>query len=1303
MATQFDIQTVQQAMVSPRWSSLIRLDTTPAALATWDTNLIRESRVLVPIDVQALYVPAGDQTTYVRLPFALTTPDGAPQEAMPAPFADGVVRPSGVYLHWAPPDALLNGTLEDVPDGSSNRLSLPALPDRWVILRIVVVAGSSVPVVTGWVLEADTAKVIPLASWPTASPTTTAEGKTVAPDQLTGTVGGSTSWVGDYDAVHNRLSFFDPLTDLATAAPNGVFGNAATYLVAGWWSNAQLDPLWGADTTNSFATRLGELNWSITSDQEGSDQENQNRIIQSARRDTLGLNTANRYGNLAENVVTRTAVEPMMAQAATPVRAFSPATSRLISTAAQVIAAPPSWPRTTMLHGTVHGVPVTGAVVDDQMPTASDVDIAMGRHGDDVASALAAARLGVADAADRRNLERILSAFTGQLLPELGTSNGAVDADEHEHAAGFSSQPGGLGGIERLRIGAESGPLTIGRSGRSQAARVANASQIAQSVSLTKLALRRKDLVLGTMADQRQALQVATDPPTPTQPTVEVREVQIPAPRFHLPLDPLIAVRGAKRNLRYRGDGRFSPNGVLQCLWPSQVPVTAQGTINGPDYISTLNNGAIPDETLILAQNALIQDPYIVPWLAQVEAARRSLPPGALLSRLSAEAAIRFGANGVYDGATSTFLSATPSIPSNAAAVQGNAPVSFEIRTQVADQLRRFSLVSGVDVDPVGLTVWSQPWIPLWLEWEVTVQSNDQLTNWALAQVDLDSESPANATTATTFQGRSPLHTGTATTLAASINTWLTNEEQLDLNNQGETDPTTEAALRQIADGIGNLDVLTATLDGFAARFLGLPVDAFGVVRPRNPDGSVALPVPVNLPQLLLTGVLQLTRARIVDSFGRTLDLPVSALEIPQREQVTDPSGMALRPRLLRPARWLFRFVDPTLSSIMPGSGGSSSSPAEATVDEIDPSKMVNPVAGFLLPDHMDDSLEAFDTSGQPIGQLMHEPFGGGVTWEIAPLRTGPADAGPSYGLAPSQQIVGLMAAGMIAADAKQRQGEIAPLEAESALSAFLRVVDTTLWTVDTFSQFGNEHIAGLVGRPIAVVRATLRLDIKDDLDELQFTTPDQKAARTAAYASLADRPFPVRVGEITRSDDGLFGYYINDDYTQFHVVDKAIRDSAFDVGPGKSQLGQLGSTDQTPPRTPIDHPYIAPDSELLIHPGESVNLTLLMHPASRVYLTSGVLPRKSLQLVRDWVAPGLAVISPSVRVGPVLVDPDKISLPKVSSFPKEQVWIRRNTPNSWKTDPILAATQTAFFPTMPSDIQEGYIRIAPIAPGSQS
>ena len=119
-------------------------------------------------------------------------------------------------------------------------------------------------------------------------------------------------------------------------------------------------------------------------------------------------------------------------------------------------------------------------------------------------------------------------------------------------------------------------------------------------------------------------------------------------------------------------------------------------------------------------------------------------------------------------------------------------------------------------------------------------------------------------------------------------------------------------------------------------------------------------------------------------------------------------------------------------------------------------------------------------------------------------------------------------------------------------------------------------------------------------------------------------------------------------------------------------------------------------EDELALRPGQTILLTLLMHPGGRVHATSGVLPRKALQLARDWVAPGLAVIAPSVRVGPVLVDPAQVRLPKVSVFPKEQLFTRRDTPASWKDDPILAATQSAVLPELPHEVQEGYIRIAP-------
>jgi hypothetical protein len=109
------------------------------------------------------------------------------------------------------------------------------------------------------------------------------------------------------------------------------------------------------------------------------------------------------------------------------------------------------------------------------------------------------------------------------------------------------------------------------------------------------------------------------------------------------------------------------------------------------------------------------------------------------------------------------------------------------------------------------------------------------------------------------------------------------------------------------------------------------------------------------------------------------------------------------------------------------------------------------------------------------------------------------------------------------------------------------------------------------------------------------------------------------------------------------------------------------------------------------------------MHPGGKVHLSSGILPRIDKALARDWVNPGLSVLAPSLRTGPLLIDADKVRLPKVASFPADQLFTHRDTPTSWKDDPILAATQSALLPDTQPQVQEGWVRIDPNPPGSGS
>lgn len=1265
MAVSKDPKFISQAVASDRWSFAMRTGLDVHAVNTWDPKLLRQPRLLVPIDVQALYIPANSNEKFAKIPLALTGTDTGAPAPTPAPFKALTKRAAGVHLHWAQPDALLNGKLVDDAD---NPTSLMPLPNRWVVLRIIAPKGASQTKVRGWIVEADKARIFDLDGWSEGAAGGTQLGRSLDPEDLHGGAGGALSWSACYDACVGRFAFHDPLSDLAQATPRGAFNDLAAYVVAGWWSEPKLDPLDKARSSAGLQKILAELNWSVNTLPPDYDQHPAMTAQAAKARAKLGLAERQRV-DLVESRTSPKAVEQMAQLGGSEL--FLPDGSRFITAEFQQHSS-------TLLHGAVYGVPVKGPVVADQRPSQARVDVAVGAQVEDVLSGFSARGLGETDAAKRRQTERLLTALTNDRIYRLGEPNGAVDIDEFEHDGAFQGLPGDGGSDERIvdRGGPEA--LRVGRKARTKP----GAAEVQALGEQLATDIRWSGRIRGSMPSfQNEIRQVSRTWETtkPADQTARARTVHRPGPRYYMPIEPVVGVRNAKRSLRYRLDHRASTDGTLACRWPSQVATAIGDHISGTDLLGPFATGAVPEEVLRLARSAVAFDPYLGPWIANAAAQASSANETAILARIKAETALRYSKDGVYDGAVPAYRSADKSRISPREA-------------QISDQMRRFSLADGVDPDPVGVTAWSQPWSPLWLEWTVELDISDHLEGWKLGSIDMDSDNAKPGGTRRTISGRSPLNTGGAQTLVNAIKTWIKSEEQRSDTGMGEADTSVEQQLGTIMGNLRQVDIVSASLNGIFENLLGLPANVDGRLQARV-DGKIQKIVPEDVPTLLYNGRLRLMRARLIDAFGRVLDLDAGKAIYSAREELQTPSAMQLRPRLTRPTRWMFRLVDP---------GDQTQHPPQATIDQVQPELMINPVSGYLLPDLIDESLEVFDTDGQPLGQLMNEPISGGVMWEIAPGRAGPADSGPLYGLADRQQPLGRFAAAMVEVDAKARRGLPIRQNKESALSAFLRVVDTTLWTVDVFASLGTPHIAGLVGRPMAVVHATLQLQIKDDLGDLDLSNADKRVARQKAYADLSDRGFPVRLGEMTRDDDGLYGFFVDDDYSRFHVVDKLIASQAFASGPRQGQLGVLGATPQIPGTKAIHNGFIVAEDELVLHPGQILRLTLLMHPSGKVHLTSGIVPRKSLQLTREWTDKGLTTIAPSARIGPVLIDADKVRLPHIASFGKDQNWTRRDTPSSWRDDPILAATQTALLPDNPAQVEEGYVRIAQAKPADK-
>jgi hypothetical protein len=1235
----FEPEQLREAMIDPRWATLARADLAMEAIRTWDPQLPRDTRLLVPADVQALVVGRdGGEAVPTETVIPMDDVDRTP--VPPKPFAEPSKRAPGVHLHIAMPDGLTRGDAGTARAGATpagNPMGLPPLPDRWVIVRLL----HGTDAVRAWVLEADRGDAHDLENWTEPGPpapdaeTGAAGRRVIAGAALTAVAGGDVSWAATYDAVADRFAFHDDLSDV----PDGA--GAATYLVAGWWSDPALDPLHDAGTPSAYTARAAALGWQAP-EPAGLSSDADKRRIAALKRESLKLPAPPLRGSGRS-----ASGDHGVRMDLTTVH-----DTLLISDAIRV-ASGPTVPRQTLIHGLLLGVALDGDGPDGR--PGGDVAIAVGPS----AGGALAALLADGTDAERDASERLLAAFAGGTLATIDAPAGLVSADEDRHSSSFVASSGGMR-AQPDRV-AEGDPLASPGE-RPAAAEAEPLGLVKRTKDLRAERAPRALLVQRSkyaVIEEASLLRFGAPGARPRTPR-SFRDVGAPAPRSFVPADTQFVVRGASRCLRHGFDGRDSAQNLLGCRLPTQVVHAHKGVLDGaglPVNLRSLRSGAVPPEVDLLLREAVLTDPYRAEELAAWSADAYGHPHKAALTRLTAEMALR------YSSSKHTLL----------------APA-------VRDRLHRASAVVGEFMSPVGWTRWAQPWVPLWCDWELAVRVDDRVDRWALEEIDFSADHPDGGTERVIVQ-RTLVTATSARALSAQILAWLDDEKRRDLAGQGQLAPGHEQELADAAAAAAGLDVLTGAFRGVRETLLGLDPHAATRVKIDTAGTVVEHPKALEDPVLLAGGAATLRRLRVVDAFGRWVDVPddaLKALEVAATNRHPDGGpSFALPPRLQRPSRLWFRFVDPG-----PADG---SDPVEARIDQEHPDLAVSPVAGWLLPDHVDEALECFDASGSPLGQLMHDPLTGAVVWEGAPGRPGPIGGPPDPGADPAARHVARFAVGLIETDAAHARAA-----SETALSALLRAIDTTLWTVDPLGSLGTGAVAGLVGRPIAVVRALLRLDVADDLDELEFADAAARDERRQAYAELAARAINVRLGELTRTDDGLLAYAVDDDYSRMHVVSPEIRSQARAAGRMIGQLATFARGSELPPQAvPIVHPYIATESSVPVRAGHTVRLTLLLAPGGKVHATSGVLPRKSLALARDWFHAALERLSPSFRVGPVLTDPTTVRMPKVTGLGDKQEFTRRDTPLTWRDDPILAASQAALLPDEPAVVQEGWIRVS--------
>ncbi|WP_038462884.1 hypothetical protein [Candidatus Odyssella acanthamoebae] len=616
--------------------------------------------------------------------------------------------------------------------------------------------------------------------------------------------------------------------------------------------------------------------------------------------------------------------------------------------------------------------------------------------------------------------------------------------------------------------------------------------------------------------------------------------------------------------------------------------------------------------------------------------------------------------------------------PNNALVIarDGLQDQSKEALVQQAITNHQWASSQSVCPDSLAYGSWVQAWRPLFLEWDVdwypTYTQNSVNDPWVfgLDQWQFDGEQyrwigqqqPSNDLIQA-FSGRTFLTPQAVFNFQARLENYLKNHPNLDLSN-----------IDKLLQDLQDWDILSQRLSGFYDQLSmhkieqNWPPDAsiasqvgdqhHAIPNPEQGDVDTSFggAAPFFFPQK--AGFFMFKKLQVVDCFGQVTNLiyangniggnyqaflPIrSSYLIPdQPGELTSPNQF-IQQRLgpIQTSRLNFRWVDSTNDE-----------------EEVGLAANANPICGWLLPNHIDNSVMVYDGQGHLLGEVLVEGGTQNVNWTSVPDSPNP--------LIDPSKIPNIRLRGLI-------QGIVGTNKA-NAFKNFFQVIDETLWFVNPLGGRDDQKLSVLIGRPLALVRAKLQFvwDGESTYNQSWETTFKQDDGGISTIS------FDIRLGSLELRDDGLVGYYLDsDNYTVFNAVHYP------------SGL------------TPANPPYIKPiggDTRNYISlkfDGNKMCCTLLMDPRGSVYAHTGILPDKSITLPSSLVELALKSMEVSFRVGPLLTDSDAIRIPKLSEQNGQWCWIQHSNSSTWTVQPLTKASALARLPDAPPRFLEGWLRL---------
>ncbi len=1170
--------------------------------------------IVVPIRLDALLVGAVDADSansfappaanFSVLPYPGTTADVPylANIALSQPFTGNVKMPQGIHLHWQLPYALRTGAYEN--DGA---LTMPKAPDRWLVTRIIAsLTQPSSPVqLRSWVVESNY-----LDTSSHYSPTTIPWDGDPAPQSF--------RWLGrvyDYDdwvANGGRGTYWNDLTAVGYGLPDfaasyqncrNVFGLADTTL----------------NTTGMDRTETA-LAYSITG----------------------------WYSNPADDPLRKGAVSGWILDGG----------------------ASAETPEYTLCQGFVYSLnwrPEGAYFPSFDYPLASE--IAIGNTPGEAFSALAAYKL---QDEPFPNAETILDALQLGILPWLDEPGGMARLEEALFNDAFSASPGGA--VWQLDSANGDGVTARGallETDETLAAALERLNELQRTVDTQ----RRQALSLQSQifADWNKFMVIKYSPPSVEYPSlnslydflskemmaldslvkalaaadadIETQRSHVasllpeqlvlkanPAPRYYQPDDPVVVLTGDGVPLQ-PPDAHADAECVLttQLLASIQLPAnlvagSAAIALDASELPSVPSGESLPFAAIAqLAPAMMLADPQLAPVLTATLAAQGGAQNPAVLDFDATSSAIAAAQASLLAGQT----------PSNGITFGGALP-----QTDIAFQ-------QWLD----------NPWHPIALSWRfiytpLSGSEGELSSRWVLDNFDFDETSFDLQPRSIELGPFSQQYTGT-TLLSPDASIAL--QRQIAVYLQYVDDPE----LREILEQLGAYPLLAQSLGGFdasllmLAQTLQLPVadptasDQFSwsfsnvYVRTAVGDQNKMAPLPSNAYNPFRAGRMQLSELRLIDEFGRFKTVNLDKLAVADTIPVVGPGQLLPPLRLAQPARLDLRWLsahDPSAeSSAVPLSG---------------------PICGWVVPNHLDDSLMFYDATGAAIGSLTRGGGSNATVWLTAPGLGSPATT-MEEAFADRNAVLQSFAFSIRA-------------NGPEYIDALIRTIDRTKIFIAPQDEQQNLQTSILTGSPLAVVQARASLQL------FGYPSPDQSYDALNVDIGRGDPlqrtvhdftgvRLPLLLGSLSQFDDGLIGYFL-DGFETFYAA-AADGSSAHIVEPQNDTLT-----------------VAAADA------GRTV--TMLVDPRAGVHAFTGIAPVKILTIPPDWTAAAMRAMSYTFLTTPILKLESGVGLPIPAQVPNVTwSWIGYQSDGTWSEGSIADVNLQATLQT-PQALLEGWMKL---------